>query len=192
MWSSVEIATQPTNEPVSVEEIKANLRLDGSEQDALIANLAKAARMAVEARLHRTLINTVYMQRHDAFEDVLELYRPPVSVVESVKYYDADGILQTVDAADYIVDLASLPPRIVPAFGKTWPTAQTKINTVEITFTAGYGPDATTVPEPIRQAIIMLASDMYEHPEASVEIKLSENKILNFLLAAYAVPELGA
>jgi uncharacterized phiE125 gp8 family phage protein len=192
MQSAIKIKTAPTAEPVTKQELKDNLRLDNTEQDSLLDILISSARQAIEAKIHRTLINTVYVQYYDKFPVLIELYRPPVSAVASVKYYDSDGNLQTVSASDYNVDYNSLPPRIVLAENATWPTVQTnKPSAVEIEYTAGYGADETAPPEALKQAVIMLASDIYEHPEANVELKLEENRALKSLLAAYNVPYLG-
>ncbi|MDE2441879.1 MAG: head-tail connector protein [Betaproteobacteria bacterium] len=81
--------------------------------------------------------------------------------VESIKYTDPGGVLQTMNAADYKVDTMSEPARIVPAFGKNWPTTRQEISAVEVNFTVGYGA-AAAVPEGIKAAIIMYAKAHYE------------------------------
>ena len=188
MWSAIKRTTEPTSEPVSKAELKSNLRLDGSDQDDMLDVLIQASREAIEARLHRTLVNTTYTQYYDSFPKTIELYRPPVSVVTSIKYYDVAGDLQTVDAGDYVTDLNSLPPRINPT--ESWLDTEIRTGAVEILFTAGYGADSTSVPDAIRQAILMLASDVYEHPESNVELRMTENMTVKFLLSAYMVPAL--
>jgi len=45
------------------------------------------------------------------------------------------------------------------------------------------------IPETTRQAIIAIASDMYEHPAMSAEVSLSQNKTAQMLLGAELVPE---
>lgn len=45
------------------------------------------------------------------------------------------------------------------------------------------------IPEATRQAIIAIASDMYEHPGTQSEISLSQNKTAQMLLAVERVPE---
>ena len=187
MWSGVKIKTEPSEEPVSISELKAQLRLDNSDQDSMLTSLIKAARQAVEAKLHRTLCSTTYIQYHDEFENPIELYRPPATSVTAVTYLDEDDAEQTLDSSNYNLDLNSLPPRIKLADSASWPSISSAPAAVRVEFVAGYG-GASDVPEPIRQAILMLAADLYEHSEANVEVTLNENKTLNFLLAAYAVP----
>jgi uncharacterized phiE125 gp8 family phage protein len=190
MWNSVKIITQPAKSPVTIDELKENLRLDGTEQDTMLANLIKAAANAIEVKLHRTLINTEYQLFFEEFGKEMELYRPPASEIKEIQYFDADGVSQVVPPENYICDFSGVPARVVPAPDESWPAIQNRINAVSVLFVAGYGTEPADVPEPIRQAIIMLASDLYEHPEANLELKLQENKTFDFLLAAYRVPHL--
>ena len=121
----------------------------------------------------------------------MELYRSPAQSVTSIKYYDADGVLQTWDSSNYILDKSAVPSVITTAPDISYPDTQNRSQAVQIEYVAGYGDTGDDVPAAIRQAILMLASDIYEHPEANVELKLSENKTLGHLLAAYHVPWLG-
>lgn len=93
------------------------------------------------------------------------LPNPPLVDVESIKYIDADGVLQTLDPNQYIVDNISEPARVVPAYGTSWPTTQNRINTVEIVFEAGY-PDAASLPAPIRSWIMARVGTLYENRES--------------------------
>ena len=190
MWSGIKVVTPPAIEPVTVQELKENLRLDGDFQTSMLESLIKSARISVETKLHRTLIETEYIQLHQNFEKELELYRPPAISISEIQY-ESDSGLVTIDPAEYILDKYSTPAKVIPV--NYWPTIATsaKANAVQITFKAGYGQETTDVPEPIRQAIIMLASDMYEHPEANVELKLYENTTLRFLLASFELPQFG-
>ena len=55
----------------------------------------------VERDSRRTLAETTFEAYLDAFpeDETIELPRSPVSAVASVKYYDEDGVLTTLDAA---------------------------------------------------------------------------------------------
>ena len=85
----------------------------------------------------------------------------PLATVDSIKYVDPTGTLQTMNAADYKVDADSEPPRILPGFGKAWPTTRQEINAVQVLFTVGYG-DPTKVPANIKTAILMYCKAHYE------------------------------
>lgn len=86
---------------------------------------------------------------------------PPLQTVESVKYYDQDGVKQTLDPSQYLVDTVSEPARITPAPNTAWPTTQNRVNAVEVAFTCGYGA-ASAVPQGIKHWIIMRVATSYE------------------------------
>jgi hypothetical protein len=58
---------------------------------------------------------------------------------------------------------------------------------VTVTFSAGY--DVGYVPERLRVAIKMLTADLYEHPEAQVEMRLEKNTMLQRLLYGLTIEE---
>jgi hypothetical protein len=58
-----------------------------------------------------------------------------------------------------------------------------------VAYTAGYGTTAASVPAAIRQGIISLVIDLFEHPERSPELSLQDNPSVRRLLDAYCVVE---
>jgi uncharacterized phiE125 gp8 family phage protein len=193
--TNIKINSGPAAEPVSSTECKTQARIDSSTYDTLIGTLITAARQTVEKHIRRTCINTTYALYFDAFPDddtePLELIYAPVSSITSVKYYNTSNTQTTWSATEYLSDLVSVAPRITPAYGYSWPSTIERTNAVEVIYVAGYGASGSGyVPEPIRQAIIMLVCDMFEHPEAQVEQTLAQNKTLGFLLSAYKLPAL--
>lgn len=85
----------------------------------------------------------------------------PLASVDSIQYVDMAGNLQTLAASDYKVDADSEPPRVLPGYGKAWPSTRQEINAVKLTFTVGYG-DKTKVPDGIKAAIKMYCKAHYE------------------------------
>ena len=185
VFTGLQVITEPVVEPVAVSEVKEQLRLDGNELDAMISGLITAARMAVEALVKRRLITTGLRIGFDRFCPVMQLPYSPVQSVDSIKYTDEMGVVKTLSETGYLVDLASDPVRITPAYSVPWPSIRPTVGAVSIEYTAGYGDDATDVPRPIRQAIISLVIDMFEHPEKSTETNLSENRTVGYMLNAY-------
>ena len=94
----------------------------------------------------------------------ISLPLPPLQTIDSVKYYDTDGNLQTYASANYLVDTVSEPARLVPAYGTTWPSTQNRINAVEVAFTCGYGLP-TAVPQGIKHWMLVRIASLYEHRE---------------------------
>ena len=93
---------------------------------------------------------------------------PPLQTVDSIKYYDADGVKQTLSPSAYIVDNVSEPARVTPAPNTTWPNTQNRINAVEVSFTAGYDDAGGLVPKGIKSWMLMHISDKCENDAAVV------------------------
>ena len=160
--------TAPATEPVTSTEAKSHLRVDTTADDTLIGTLITAARQHVEAHLRRALITQTWELVTDAFPvgDVLRLPLPPLVSVTSIKYTDEDGAESTLSSGLYVVDTDSTKGRVVLKNGETWPSVTlAAANGVRVRYVAGYG-EASAVPRPIRQAILLLIGTMYENRES--------------------------
>jgi len=165
------LTTAPAIEPVSVADLMAHSRIDNAAEGSYLAGLITASRQWIEQYLGRQLITATWTMKLDEFPagDDLELPRPPLLTVASVKYYDVNRALQTVDASSYYVHTFA-GPEAAPGMleriqGFAWPTAYDGDGAVEIAFTAGYGATANLVPLQIRQAIMIHAAELYERRE---------------------------
>lgn len=172
---ALKLATGPAIEPVSLDEAKLHLRIDHSEEDTLIAGLIGAARRHIEsAVLSRSLVTQtweLYLDRFPA-KSIIKLPRPPLQSVESIKYTLEGGTEVTFDASNYIVDNVSEPGRIVLKRDASWPADVLEpVNGVKVTFVAGYGDNPEDVPDPIKQAMLLLIGDLYENREESIVIQ---------------------
>ena len=165
---ALKLITAPATEPVTSTEAKAHLRVDTTADDTLIGTLITAARQHVEAHLRRALITQTWELVTDAFPvgDVLRLPLPPLVSVTSIKYTDEDGAESTFSSGLYVVDTDSTKGRVVLKNGETWPSVTlAAANGVRVRYVAGYG-EASAVPRPIRQAILLLIGTMYENRES--------------------------
>ena len=106
--------------------------------------------------------------------------RPPLQSVVSIQYIDQTGATQTLPSANYTVDTARMPGRVVPAYGLFWPFTLPTINSVTVQYQAGYGtPDQ--VPDTIKTAIKVAVHQWYEEraeldklPQGALNLVLSE------------------
>lgn len=184
-------AGAPAAEPLTLAQALAHLReeADGGANDAYIATLISVARQACEDRTERTLISTPWLLQMDAFPPAggaLALRQAPVLAVQSLQYLDDTGALQTLDPADYVLDTASEPARLVPAPGTTWPATQTDaINAVRVAYTAGYGTTADAVPLPLRQWVLLAVGSLYNTREADAERPQVRHAFVDHLLDPY-------
>ena len=171
----LKLVTLPEVEPVTLEEAKAHLRLDSDADDAYVSALVTAARERVELFLRRALITQVFEYTLDGFPaspariyatSVIDLPRPPLQSVESIKYIDTAGNVQTIAPEDYVADASSNEiGRVALAWNRFWPITRCSINSVIIQFTAGYGDAGEDVPQAIRQGILIEVSNLYENRE---------------------------
>lgn len=173
----------PTIEPVTLDEAKRYLRIDGTDEDSVIESLLLAAREDVESWSGRTLLTSTYALRYDDFPacGVFMLPRPPLQSVSSIAYVDTTGTTQTLATTVYGVDAYSEPGRVYLKSGQAWPsTSADGINTVTITYVAGW--TLTTIPERVKMAIKLILADLYEHREAQLEARVQTNKTVQRLL----------
>lgn len=160
--------TDATVEPLSLNEARAHLRPATTAEDSYITATIRRARQTCEDRLQRTLIQTDWRLTLDAFPCAIPLRMPPVMSVQSVQYVDETGTPQTLSPSSYQLDAESEPGWIVPAYGYAWPTTREQINAVTINYRCGYGVDATSVPDPIKQWILLMIGTLYENRETTV------------------------
>jgi len=101
----------------------------------------------------------------------IRIPRPPLVRVESVQYYDAANALVTVSAADYYVTDDQVPElRFTDGFVP--PTTYARPDALRVTYVAGYTPEASppstqaeyaaNVPQPLKQAAILLVQALYD------------------------------
>ena len=185
---SLSLVTAPTAEPVTLQEAKDHLRVDGTDEDTLISALITAAREHVDGRdgwLGRAICTQTWDCSFDAFPADGLLYLPlaPVQSITSVKYIDPDGVQQTFSSSNYALgaDL-DWSPRVVLGWGKSWPSIRAVPDAVTVRIVAGYA----SVPKPICQAILLLIGHLYENREASSSVAMHEVPFsVSALLAPY-------
>ena len=164
---ALETVTKPAIEPLTIRQVEDHLRVDDCSREYLAA-LIQVAREHAEMFTSRQFIEATYRLHLDEFPgavDAIELPRPPLIAVESIKYVDTDGVEQTLDASKYKVDAVSEPGRVVPAYGESWPVARSQINAVTVEYKAGYGATRADVPQRAKQAMLLMCGDWYEHRE---------------------------
>jgi uncharacterized phiE125 gp8 family phage protein len=159
------LQTPPASEPITLAAFKAHVRVDEDAEDTLLTSYLLAARVHVEQLTSWALLDQtwdLFLDRFPAGDRAIELRRKPVSAVTSVTYVDPDGASQTLDPARWRLDAASHIPRLVPAWGETWPTHRCDVNAVRVRFKAGAA-DAASITRPnLVHAVLLLAAHWYE------------------------------
>ncbi len=173
---SLKLITAPIAEPVTLEEAKLHMRIDITDDDALVSAMVTAARQWCESFRRQSFVTQTWAYTADEWPDgdVIELHLSPVQSVTSIVYVDEAGASATVDAGDYIVDVMSEPGRLALKSSASWPSVTLReLNGVTVTYVTGYGL-AAAVPVVIKQAILLLAAHLYENREQSTDVVLRD------------------
>jgi hypothetical protein len=91
------------------------------------------------------------------------------------------------DSGDFVYDADSVPARIFPLPGQTWPPVLYVPNAVQIHFIAGYGANGKASPAALRQAMRLLIWDAYYNRDHNVQGSISQNPALMRLLYRWKV-----
>lgn len=163
-----QIVTPSSIEPLTLDEAKGHLRVDISDDDALITAMVKAAREYAESYTHRALLTQtwkyyVHEWPRDPYKQWIDLPFPPLQSVASVVYQDCNGLNWTWSTSQYQVDAVSEPGRVLLAYQCAWPSVTLNVgNPICITFSCGYGtPD--DIPEGIKLGMKVDLTDLYDH-----------------------------
>jgi uncharacterized phiE125 gp8 family phage protein len=159
----IKLITPPAVEPILAADIYTKLGVKSGDIDSDdLAALITTARVFAEEYTGRALISQTWEMALDAFPVAeIELLKPPISSVTSVKYLDSAAVEQTMDAADYSLDDYGLRNWLLPAYDEAWPDTLDAANAVKIRYVAGYGASGASVPAPIVQAMVLIVSQSY-------------------------------
>lgn len=182
------LVTGPAVEPVTLAQVRTLLRDPPMEDDEFISECIRLAREVFEASTGIACISQQWKLTLDSWPgdtpeplwdgalqlprselrsnrvDYVELPRYPLRTVDSMTTYDLDNSGSAVSVgAVFFTDTSAFPGRLVLNAGETWPTALRDRAAIEITYTAGFGTTADSVPFTVRRAIQQVAGYMYEN-----------------------------
>jgi len=149
----------PAVEPVTLDDMKLYLRLDGDAEDALVTAMIRAGRMTVEAATHLALLEQVWRMRLDAWPAAGFVAPPigPLRRIEAVRLVSQTGAATELDAAAFCADagagMIAIPATPPPLSG----------GHAEIDVSVGYGAAAPDVPEPLRLAVRAMVACWFDN-----------------------------
>jgi len=173
----------PDSEPVTLEEAKTHLEVQGTSKDDYITALITTARKACETYAGLSFITQKRRVVLDRFpgcgyfsQSAKEIILPygPVQSIESFTYTTSDKTEQELaDGTDYFLDDHSGLARVLPmSDGEigSWPSTAVKPNAVVIDYICGFdsvsGDD--DFPTQARQAILLQVGSMFENRQDEV------------------------
>lgn len=154
------LITPPAALAVPLQTAKDHLKITGSDQDALVTAWIEGITAHAEHVTGRAFINQTWRVTLDSFPTDIEIPANASSV--TVKYYDTNGVEQTLDPADYVVYSANAPGYIVPNVGKAWPATYERINSVNVDVVCGYGASDANVPAGLKLYILAKLVEQYD------------------------------
>lgn len=161
------VVTAPASEPVSLSEAKAHLRLEESADDTYVTTLIAAARTHIEKACARGLVlQTIELLKPGFLAEGLALEGGHLATTPNlvVKYLDEDNVEQTLGASNYYVVTGGEhgPARLYLEPDGEWPELADRVDALRISYRVGWDTPAA-VPASLRQATLLLVSQMYEH-----------------------------
>lgn len=161
------VTAKSSDLPVTLEEAKAHLKLEGGDDDEEVAALLEAAVEVCETDCGRSFrVSQTLTQKYDGWPcSPVRFDRQPVTAITSVTYRDADDATQTLNASNYRL-LVSSEAAAVLEFDEdfTAPTLNGRADAVTVTYTAGYA-SLDDVPHRAKAAIRLKLSELYGNLE---------------------------
>lgn len=174
------LVTDAAVEPVTLDEVKTALRLDGTtDYDALITPLITSVRQFAEMTTGRDMINKTWKTFLDYFafssfsrfsplnvypffwnNYPIQIAKSKLQSITSIRYL-SNGVYQTYDAANYYISEEADKSSIYLTATATSPqTVDNVKQAVEITFVSGYGATAADVPQGLKTLMINHIGDL--------------------------------
>lgn len=188
--ASTTVVTPATTQVVSLADVLDRLRLNPGPFDRIVDSYIVAATAQMKMHLQAAVADETMELTLDGFvggdwddkllalgpgvhnyslnamiggQDFIDLPFPPIKSVVSVKTYDRANNESTFSADAYRFDANT--GRLYLNEGYTWPSSLRSREAVKVQYTIGW----SAVPTPIKEAIRVVAADMYEGSFNGVE-----------------------
>ncbi|MDB5541074.1 MAG: hypothetical protein JWQ89_2801 [Devosia sp.] len=159
----------PAEEPVSLVETKAFLRLDADAEDGLVTTLIAAARLHVEGTTGRALVRQGWRLVLDQWPAgrVVTLPVAPLLELEAIRAFDVQDDEHVIPLEQFQAETGVAPARVLlPGTVAGMPVLRERLG-IEIDYVAGFG-EAADVPADLKQAVLALVAHWSEHRDAVV------------------------
>jgi uncharacterized phiE125 gp8 family phage protein len=188
----------PVVEPVTLDEAKNHLRVDYSEDDALIMNMVAAIRRYMERKLNIAMVERTYTANLPRFFERVHFPHQPLVSVPTIQYYNAESpsVLTTLADSTSSPQVASTTYRvnteegyIYRINGATLPDTACRHDAVQITFVCGHSgsPAQSSVPDDLRAALLLGLGDLYENRESSTPLKVEQLPTMKRLMMGHRI-----
>lgn len=155
----VELSTEPTQEPVSVEDVRlwavSEIESQSSgilhRDDEIVRGIViPGIRRAVEGWTGKSLITQTrkaYFDGIDLDNNVLKLPYGPLQSVSSITYYTTDSDTEQTYSSDNYYEITGDRSEVALNQGSIWPSDLRDYDSVIVTYVAGYGAGSIGTPD---------------------------------------------
>lgn len=162
------IKTPPAGDPLFVTVANARIYLRTTiEQisDSELTAFIKASQAAIERFTKLTLFTTVFTSKRDWFDLEIRLHQAPLIDVTQITRLVSNVPVDVAANVYKAIDTAELNwGSIVLKADQIWPTdMDNERRAIEITFSAGFGPDSSSLPADLIQGGLRLLADLLEN-----------------------------
>ena len=165
----LQLVTGPNGWPIDENDLRDHARATG-QPTAQLEPYIHAAANHLEQITNIRFLSQTWNLFLDYFPHggVISLPYYPLVSVSHIKYTDTLGVQHTFPATEYGVSIHRRPGQIILEYQKEWPTLTLRhTDPIEIRFVVGWTNPAA-IPNPLRQAVRMLAAHFYEHRETVI------------------------
>lgn len=158
------LITGAASYPITKTQVKDLLKLDASDtsEDDTIDLLIAAVTDYAEKYTRRDFINKTYRVYLEYLPSLISIRKSKLQSIVHIKYYDQTDVQQTLSSSIYAFTDDTDYSRIYQKYQQSFPTTfSTRPDPVEIQFVAGYGADATYVPNSLKLAMLQHVASMY-------------------------------
>ena len=158
----------PATPLLSLQEAKEYLRVDGTDEDALIVQLVQSVTDYLDGpygRIGQALISQTWEIQSRGMSGRAEFHMPitPLITLDSITYFDRDNVSQTATVGDYTTYKDRHQAWIVPDIGENWPQVYDRPDAMTITATFGFGTSPNDVPANILNVSRRYLEHLYEN-----------------------------
>ena len=166
----IKTITPPAAEPITLADAKAHLRVDYADDDALITALIAVTREQAESITGLALLTRTVSQTGELKPDGAQvLFVMPVIDVLTAS---VDGVASTYTQYGSVV--------VIDAAGIEY----------ELTYTAGAYTDAASIPQAIKQWMLLKIGTLYANRESDSAMAVTKNPFVDGLLDPYRIMSL--
>lgn len=168
-----ELISNRDDTPLTIDEVREYLKLGDSCSDTEIRVLIDTVTIKAEQITGRDLINKTYKGYLDYFPNGLcppyyynnsgiKIQKSKLQSITSIEYLK-DNVLTPFDPSKYYFTKKQEFSSIYLINGESWPAdADRRKQAVEITFIAGYGDEACSIPSDLKSAMLRHIALLYE------------------------------